>query len=140
MPVYAYRGVTAAGKATRGHLDAESSRSARAKLRRDGVFLTDFQETSAEALTRSATGPRFNFQVSLPSLQRISGMDLAMMTRQAATLIGAGIPLVDGLRALTEQTENPRLGDRYREREQLTRVKQPGRGHSGCADVFEELC
>ena len=109
MPVYAYRGVTAAGKATRGHLDAESSRSARAKLRRDGVFLTDFQETSAEALTRSATGPRFNFQVSLPSLHRISGMDLAMMTRQAATLIGAGIPLVDGLRALTEQTENPRL-------------------------------
>ena len=109
MPVYAYKGVTAAGKATRGHLDAESSRSARAKLRRDGVFLTDFQETSAEALTRSATGPRFNIQVSLPSLQRVSGMDLAMMTRQAATLIGAGIPLVDGLRALTEQTENPRL-------------------------------
>ena len=109
MPVYAYRGVTAAGKAARGHLDAESSRSARAKLRRDGIFLTDFQETSAEALTRSATGPRFNFQISLPSLQRISGTDLAMMTRQAATLIGAGIPLVEGLRALTEQTEHPRL-------------------------------
>jgi general secretion pathway protein F len=109
VPVYAYKGVTAAGRATRGHLDAESSRSARAKLRRDGIFLTDFQETSAEALTRSATGPRFNLQVSLPSLQRISGMDLAMMTRQAATLIGAGIPLVDGLRALTEQTEHPRL-------------------------------
>ncbi len=109
MPVYAYKGVTAAGKATRGHLDAESSRSARAKLRRDGIFLTDFQETSAEALTRSASGPRFNFQVSLPSLQRVSGMDLAMMTRQAATLIGAGIPLVDSLRALTEQTEHPRL-------------------------------
>ncbi|MBW1687154.1 MAG: type II secretion system inner membrane protein GspF [Deltaproteobacteria bacterium] len=109
MPVYAYKGVSAAGKTTRGHLDAESSRSARAKLRRDGIFLTDFQETSAEALTRSATGPRFNFQVSLPSLQRISGMDLAMMTRQAATLIGAGIPLVESLRALTEQTEHTRL-------------------------------
>ena len=109
MPVYAYKGVSAAGKTTRGHLDAESSRSARAKLRRDGIFLTDFQETSAEALTRAATGPRFNFQVSLPSLQRISGMDLAMMTRQAATLIGAGIPLVESLRALTEQTEQTRL-------------------------------
>ncbi len=109
MPVYAYKGVSAAGKTTRGHLDAESSRSARAKLRRDGIFLTDFQETSAEALTRAATGPRFNFQVSLPSLQRISGMDLAMMTRQAATLIGAGIPLVESLRALTEQTEHTRL-------------------------------
>jgi general secretion pathway protein F len=109
VPVYAYKGVTAGGRPTRGHLDAESSRSARARLRRDGIFLTDFQETSAEALTRSATGPRFNLQVSLPSLKRISGTDLAMMTRQAATLIGAGIPLLDGLRALTEQTENPRL-------------------------------
>jgi general secretion pathway protein F len=109
VPVYAYRGVTAAGKSARGHIDAESSRTARARLRRDGVFITDFRETSAEALKRAASGRRFAWQVSLPSLQRISGMDLAMMTRQAATLVGAGIPLVDGLRALTEQVENPRL-------------------------------
>ena len=109
MPVYAYRGVTAAGKSTRGHLDAESSRAARAKLRRDGVYITEFKETSAEAVTRADSGPRFNIHISLPSFQRISGMDLAVMTRQAATLLGAGIPLVDALRALTEQTENARL-------------------------------
>jgi general secretion pathway protein F len=109
VPVYAYKGVTAAGKPTRGHLDAESSRGARVRLRRDGIFITDFQETSAEALTRSKSGPRFNFQVSMPSFQRISAMDQAMMTRQAATLVGAGIPLVDSLRALTEQVEHPRL-------------------------------
>ena len=109
MPVYAYRGVTEAGKTTRGHLDAESPRSARGKLRRDGVHVTEFRETSADAVTRSQSGPRFNFHISLPSLQRISGMDLAMMTRQAATLLSAGIPLVEGLRALTEQTEHAKL-------------------------------
>jgi general secretion pathway protein F len=109
VPVYAYRGVTAAGKTTRGHLDSESSRAARAKLRRDGIFITEFRETSAEALKRAQSGPRFNLHVSLPSFQRISGMDLALMTRQAATLLGAGIPLVDSLRALTEQTEHARL-------------------------------
>jgi len=109
VPVYAYRGVTEAGKTTRGHLDAESPRSARGKLRRDGVHVTEFRETSADAVTRSQSGPRFNFHISLPSLQRISGMDLAMMTRQAATLLSAGIPLVEGLRALTEQTEHAKL-------------------------------
>ncbi len=109
MPVYAYKGVTASGKAARGHLDAETSRVARSKLRRDGIFITEFRETSAEAVQRSESGPRFNVQISLPSFQRISGMDLAITTRQAATLIGAGIPLVDALRAMTEQTEHPRL-------------------------------
>ena len=109
MPVYAYKGVTESGKAIKGHLDAETSRSARSRLRRDGIFITDFRESSAEAVESSASGPRFNVSFSLPSLQRISGMDLAMMTRQASTLVGAGIPLVDGLRALTEQVENARL-------------------------------
>jgi general secretion pathway protein F len=109
VPVYAYKGVDAGGKALRGHLDAESPRSARSKLKRDGVFVTEFAETNAEALQRPESGPRFNINVNLPSLQRVSTMDVALMTRQAATLIGAGIPLVDGLRALTEQTENPRL-------------------------------
>ena len=109
MPVYSYRGVDVAGKKARGHLDAENPRSARAKLRRDGVFVTEFEETSAEAAQRASDGPRFNINVSFAMFQSIGALDLAMMTRQLATLIGAGIPLVDGLGALTEQTEHPRL-------------------------------
>ena len=109
MPVYAYKGMTGAGRAIRGHLDAESPRTARARLRRDGVYITDFSETSAEAVEQTGSGLRLGVHFSLSSLRRISGMDLAMTTRQAATLIGAGIPLVEGLRALTEQVENPRL-------------------------------
>jgi general secretion pathway protein F len=109
VPVYAYKGVDVAGKKARGTLDAENARSARSKLRRDGVFVTEFQETNAEAAQRAEGASRFNINVSLPSFQRISALDLAMMTRQLATLIGAGIPLVDGLGALTEQTEHQKL-------------------------------
>jgi general secretion pathway protein F len=110
MPVYAYKGVTAAGKPAKGHLDADSSRGARAKLRSDGIFITDFRESSAETVTRSESGPRFNINISLPSLfQRVSALDLALVTRQASTLLSAGIPLVEGLAALTEQVENTRL-------------------------------
>ncbi len=105
MPVYAYKGVTQAGRSTRGHLDAESSRAARARLRRDGIYLTELSEARAQRTVRAAGTKKF----TLPSIQRIPPLDLALATRQAATLIGAGVPLVAGLGALTEQIENPRL-------------------------------
>ncbi len=107
MPVYAYKGITAVGKAARGHLDAESSRSARARLRRDGIFVTEFTEAAPEAVARAGAS-RFEVRLSNP-FRRVSPLDLALLTRQAATLIGAGIPLVEALGALTEQTENHRL-------------------------------
>jgi general secretion pathway protein F len=105
VPVYAYKGVTASGRNTKGHLDAESSRVARAKLRRDGIFVTEFNEQRGQASVAATSSRRF----ALPSFQRISALDLALLTRQASTLVGAGIPLVEGLGALTEQVENPRL-------------------------------
>lgn len=109
MPVYAYKGVTQAGRAAKGFVDAESQRAARAKLRRDGVFVTDFSESSAQrAKSRRAeehAPRRFSF-----ALQRgVSTLELALATRQLATLVGAGIPLVEALGALTEQVEGTRL-------------------------------
>jgi general secretion pathway protein F len=106
VPVYAYKGVTAAGKKTRGHLDAESPRTARARLRRDGIFLTELAEGGET--TASAEAQR-RFAISLPTFSRVSALDLALATRQLSTLVGAGIPLVSALRALTDQVENNRL-------------------------------
>ena len=106
MPVYAYKGVTEGGRSTKGHLDAESLRGARAKLKRDGIFLTEITEGGEVAPAGRASG---GLASRLPSLQRVSALDLALATRQAATLLGAGIPLVESLRALTEQVESPRL-------------------------------
>jgi general secretion pathway protein F len=106
VPVYAYKGVTANGRNTRGHLDAESLRSARARLKRDGIFLTEIVEGRADSVDPYE---RKRFAIHLPTFQRVSPLDLALATRQAATLLGAGIPLVESLRALTDQVENPRL-------------------------------
>lgn len=105
MPVYAYKGVTRAGKATRGFMDAENARVARSRLRRDGFVVTEINEQGSTTVVEATSGRRFE----LPSFQRISPLDLALVTRQAATLIGSGIPLVQGLHALTEQTEIPKL-------------------------------
>lgn len=109
MPVYAYKGVTQAGRKARGFVDAESARAARAKLRRDGVFLTDLSESAASTAPAATGRPSAGASFSLARFRRISSLDLALATRQLATLIGAGVPLVQGLSALAEQVESVRL-------------------------------
>jgi general secretion pathway protein F len=106
LPVYSYKGVTNAGRATRGFVDADSDRTARQKLRRDGVYLTELLESVGSVRTPSQErSARFSFSF----MRRIPGTDLAIATRQLATLLGAGIPLVESLGALTEQVEHARL-------------------------------
>jgi len=104
MPVFAYKGVNAAGRSIQGFVDADSARTARTRLRRDGVFLTELAEEAREdaAAARASRFPTF-------TLRRISSLDLALTTRQLSTLIAAGIPLVSALGALAEQAENKRL-------------------------------
>lgn len=104
MPMYAYRGFTAAGKQVSGSQDADSPRAVKASLRRDGIFLTDLQETEGSAKGRGVATRR-----SLAGMfgERVGAQELAVATRQLATLVGAGIPLVDSLVALIDQIESP---------------------------------
>ena len=102
MPVYAYRGFDAAGKAVSGTQDADSPKSIKASLRRDGIFLTDLDEAKGG-------GAKGNKARLLSSGGRVSAQELATATRQLATLIGAGIPLVDSLVALIDQVDNERF-------------------------------
>jgi general secretion pathway protein F len=110
VPVYAYKGVNQAGKPTKGSMSAESSRTARAQMRSAGIFLTEIVETGANASAEgeAPTGAsRFNIEINLPV--RIPPMERAMGTRQLATLVSAGVPLVEALSALVEQTEHRAL-------------------------------
>ncbi|MBJ20785.1 MAG: type II secretion system protein GspF [bacterium] len=107
MPVYAYKGVNQAGKPTKGTISAEGPRAARAQMRSAGVFLTELNESDGGPTEESKTrdGRRgLNFEIKLP--QRIPQMDVAMSTRQLATLVSAGVPLVEALSALVQQTEH----------------------------------
>ena len=102
MPVYAYRGLSADGTAVAGVVDAESPRGARLKLRRTGVFPTDVSEERTPAGRRAAFAPG-------ALGERVPTQELAALTRQLATLIAAGLPLVEALAALAEQTERGHL-------------------------------
>jgi len=110
VPVYAYKGVNQSGKPTKGTISADGLRAARVQMRAGGVFLTEINETQivqteGSGLTASRKG--LNFEINLPT--RIPPLEIAMATRQLATLVGAGVPLVVSLSAMVEQTEHRAL-------------------------------
>ncbi len=110
MPVYAYKGVNQSGRSTKGTISADGLRAARAQMRSGGVFLTEISETQASSGSKGklkTAGRGLNFEIRLPT--RIPPMEIAMSTRQLATLVGAGVPLVESLSALVEQTEHRAL-------------------------------
>lgn len=105
MPVYSYIGVNASGKKVSGVADADNPRALRDTLKAQGVFVTESREGRPGAEPVKKGEVRFE----LPWKNRISLGDIAVLTRQLATLQRAGIPLVECLSALIEQTENVAL-------------------------------
>jgi type II secretion system protein F len=102
MPVYEYTAINPNGKQTKGTLDADSVRTARQRLRAQGIFPTEIKEGAA---VRSKSRD----DKSLFKSNRVSTKDLAVATRQLATLTAAGLPLVSCLQALGEQTGSQNL-------------------------------
>ncbi len=104
MAVYEYRGIViASGKANKGVRDADNPKQLRALLRRDGIMLTAATEESQAKAKKKR-------EIDLLALfRRVNASDIAGMTRQLATLVAAGIPLVDSITALTEQVEKEDL-------------------------------
>ena len=105
MPIFEYRGIDRSGKNVRGSVDADNIRTARIKLKRDGVYVVDIKDKtkSQKKAAKDKQGSR--------SGGRVGVQDISLMTRQLATLIRANVPLVDSLTALAEQVENPTLAE-----------------------------
>lgn len=111
MPIYEYKGLDKRGKSTSGVLDADNPSDLKKRLKREGVFLSQYVETNRTGDKRKVGGEKTGSRdVALGELfGRISQLEISEMTRQLATLIRAGIPLVECLSAITEEHENPKL-------------------------------
>lgn len=104
MPVFEYKGMDSQGKPVRGIIDAENERAGRLKLRRSSIYPTSIVlegGRKGSLLSKDVKG----FTIGSP----VKTGELAHMTRQLATLLGANIPLVDALGALQDQLDNPHL-------------------------------
>lgn len=104
MPVYQYQGYRNDGGAATGIIDAENVKVARLKLRKEGVYPTHVIEQgqssgdTTEKRSRSAARP-------IGRSSTLTASDLGLLTRQFATLLVAGLPLVDALGILVDQAE-----------------------------------
>jgi general secretion pathway protein F len=102
VPVFEYKGLNRSGSNVRGSIDADNNRSARARLKKDGIFVVDLKDKGkAERKIKNSR--------TTVSTRGVGVQDLSMMTRQLATLIKANIPLVESLAAVSEQVENVTL-------------------------------
>ena len=101
MAAFEYIALNSRGKEEKGVLEADSSRQVRQILRDKGMAPLDVK-VARESKSGSSSGWRSLFAPSL------SVRDLALITRQLATLIAAGLPVEESLLAVSRQTENPR--------------------------------
>lgn len=102
MPIFEYRGLTKDGKNVKGTIDSDNLRTARLKLKKDGIFVVDIKDKKKGTQNKKTGGRRTG---------TVPVQDLSLMTRQLATLIKANIPLVDALTAVSEQVENSLLAE-----------------------------
>jgi len=101
MPVFEYTALDVNGKTTTGIIDAESAPVARQKLRTGKTFPVTIQEVAEASGKKETESPQaFSF------LYRVKPSEIAMMTRQLATLVSAGFPLVSAIDALIPQTKS----------------------------------
>lgn len=109
MAVFEYKAIAkATGKVSRGVIDAENAALARRKLREQDLYPTELTESADEGMIESAVSGRSGLRRRM-GRGRISTRDIALMTRQFAVLLRAGMPLVEALTALIDQTSRPRL-------------------------------
>jgi len=120
MQKFSYVAVDASGKESRGVIEAEDQSRAVAKVRGQGMFPTSIGPVGNAAPTTGVKAPPkkktglnmdINLNIRLPVWLRPKAKpkDLMVLTRQLATLVDAGLPLLRGLRVLLRQTKSPAL-------------------------------
>lgn len=110
MPVYEFKGFDESGKAVKGVREADGAKTLRALLRREGVMVTEVKASGRDARGgKKASGEKgglLDKEIEFTFLQRVSVEELSVATRQLATLLQAGVTMVESLTAIIDQIDN----------------------------------
>ncbi len=108
MAVFAYEGKSAQGEILRGKIDAPDQASARTKLRERRI--------NATSVTESKSALDIQIKIPTPAFlkPRVKLRDMVIFSRQFATMIDSGLPLVQCLDILSQQSENPTMRDQLK--------------------------
>ncbi|WP_457637856.1 type II secretion system F family protein [Oceanithermus sp.] len=106
MPLFHYRAKDRQGRSIAATIEAEDIRTAARILREKGYFISELKEP----------GKGLQAEVKIPMLERGPGLkDLAIFSRQLATMLSAGLPIVQAIAILERQTENKKFKSILRE-------------------------
>jgi type IV pilus assembly protein PilC len=95
MPVFAYAGKARGGKSVTAEVTADNRDAAIDQLRSQGITVTTIEEKKKKGVEKK---------------QKVTDKDIVVFTRQFATMIGAGLPLVQCLDILSSQCDNKTFG------------------------------
>ena len=111
MAAYAYQALDTNGRKRNGVVEADTERQVRQQLREQALIplSVELAEDSSLAGRAAASGTGLLEWLSRPRVRRVKAADLALITRQLATLVAAALPLEQALYAVAEQTDKPRL-------------------------------
>ena len=100
MGAFEYTALDASGRERKGVLEGDTARQVRQILREQSLLPVEVNEVAQEESRRKS---------SFTVRRGVSAADLALMTRQLATLVHSGLPLEEALMAVSEQSEKPRV-------------------------------
>lgn len=128
MAVFEYKALNAKGKKVSGIIDADSLSAAAQKLKQQQIYPVSLAGIEPDAAGREKSSffptDRFIFLV------RVSSADLTLFTRQMATLLSAGFPLVKALETLVQQAKSNTM------KKVLSKIKDAVEGGSSFADAL----
>ena len=116
MATFTYEGKTSSGEVRKGNIDAADENSARNQLKKMNINATSIKEKQAGGFFKG----------------KVTTKDLVLFTRQFATMIDSGLPLVQCLDIQSKQAENPVF------RSQLTVIKEKVESGSTFADALKQ--
>lgn len=97
MPLYHYRAKDRQGRSIAATIEADDIRTAAKILREKGYFISELKEP----------GKGLQAEIKIPGFERGPGLkDVAIFSRQLATMLSAGLPIVQAIAILERQTEN----------------------------------
>ena len=99
MAAFEYKALDKSGKQLKGVFEGDSSRQIRQQLREKGLMPIEINQVVNQPARSQSWGLK----------RKISAADLALITRQLATLVQSALPLEESLKAVAEQCEQPRL-------------------------------
>ncbi|MEE9549972.1 MAG: type II secretion system F family protein, partial [Candidatus Binatia bacterium] len=125
MPVFVWQGKTAQGKVLKGEIEATNIQAVFARLRSQRI-----QPIPSQIREK---GSGLSKEINIPGLgPKVTAHDVMLFTRQFSTMIDAGLPIVQSLDILAEQTENKPLKNIIRD------VKRDVSGGTTLADALEK--